>query len=510
MARRPTHMSAEMVEQTLNAAAAHYAAGRLNEAARGYVAVEAAAPRDHRAIYSLAVIDISRGRLPEALVRLKRVAKLKPDLFPALFNLGRVSQSLGQWRGAADAYGRAFALRPEATDARFCLAVALAASGRIDESVAHYRALAADPRLGPQALARLALIRPESVTDAEAAEIRRAAEDAQMAAETRIGLRFALGEVLEARQVYDEAFDAFVDANQAKRAALVAAGPASDPRNVARVTTRSIAQVKALFTPEFLAAHRSEGDPSTTPIFIVGMPRSGSTLIEQILASHAGAQGMGESDVMAELLRRSRAYDPARANQPGFFRALADAYLGQMRARGWTRRSRLVDKTLENSLHVGMIHLMFPRAVILNAVREPLDTGLACFRQLFTHGNETLYDLAEIGEAYVGYREIMEHWARVLPGRVIDVEYEALLAEPEETIRWLITEVCGLPWEPRCLEFHKTERVVTTASAAQVRQPLFSTSRGRWRRYERHLGPLIEALGPYASTGTHHSTQAPA
>ncbi len=410
-----------------------------------------------------------------------------------------MSEVLGDWRGAAAAYERAVALRPDAADAAFCLAVALAAGGRIDEAVARYRALAADPRLGPQALARLALIRPESVTDDELAEIRRAAEDQQVEVDIRIGLAFALGEVLEARAAYDEAFEAFVAANQAKHAALVAAGAASDPRNIARVTARSIAQVKALFTPAFLAAHRGEGDASAAPIFIVGMPRSGSTLIEQILASHPAVQGMGESDVMAVLLRRSGAYDPARAGQAGLFRALADAYLGQMRARGWTRRARLVDKTLENSLHVGMIHLMFPRAVILNAVRDPLDTGLACYRQLFTRGNETLYDLAEIGEAYVREREMMDHWAAVLPGRVVDVEYEALLAEPEAVIRWLVTEVCGLPWDPRCLEFHRTERAVTTASAAQVRQPLFTTSLQRWRRYEGRLGPLIEALGPYGS-----------
>jgi Flp pilus assembly protein TadD len=509
MTRRPARMSAQAVAQTLTAAAANYDAGRLDAAARGYAAVEAADPRNHRAIYSLAVVDIGRGRLPEALVRLKRVVKLEPDLYPAQFNLGRVSEILGDWLGAAGAYGRAVALRPDATDAVFCLAVALAASGRIDEAVARYRTLCTDPRLGPQALARLALIRPAAVTDGELAEIRRAAEDPRTPPETRIGLQFALGEVLEARGADDEAFDAFVTANRAKRAATVAAGPASDPHNIAGVTARSIAQVKALFTPAFLAAHHDEGDASTAPIVIVGMPRSGSTLIEQILASHPAVQGMGESDVMAELLRRSRAYDPARAGQPGVCRALADAYLGQMRARGWTRRSRLVDKTLENSLHVGMIHLMFPRAVILNAVRDALDTGLACYRQLFTRGNETLYDLAEIGESYVREREMIDHWADVLPGRVIDVEYEALLARPEPTIHWLVTEVCGLSWDRRCLAFHKTERAVTTASAAQVRQPLFSTSLGRWRRYEARLGPLIEALGPYASTGTHHSNQAP-
>jgi hypothetical protein len=492
-------MSADVVEQSLTAAGQHYAAGRLDEAARRYAAVEAAQPRDHRAVYSLAVIDIRRGRLQEAVVRLKRVVKLEPDLYPALFNLGRASETLGNWRDAADAYSRAVAVRPDEADAQLCLAVALATVGRIDESLANYRAVANDARFGLQALTRLALLRPGSVTDGELAEIGRAAEDSAVAAEIRIGLRFALGEVLEARKAYDEAFTAFAGANKAKRDALAAGGPTSDPRMVARVSARSIAQVKALFTPEFLAAHRGQGDASVAPIFIVGMPRSGSTLIEQILASHPAVQGMGESEVIAELLRRSGAYDPGRANRPGFFDALAEADLAQMRARGWTRRLRPVDKTLESHLHVGMIHLMFPRAVILHSTRDSMDTGLACFRQLFSRGNETLYDLAEIGEAYVGYRALMDYWAEVLPGRVIDVAYEALLDDPEAQIRWLVTEACGLAWDPRCLQFHRTERAVTTASAAQVRQPLFATSRGRWRRYERHLGQLIDALGPYAT-----------
>ena len=260
MARRPARMSAEAVEQTLRAAAAHYAAGRLDEAARGYAAVEAADPRDHRAVYSLAVVDIGRGRLPEALVRLKRVVKLEPDLFPAQFNLGRVSEVLGDWRGAGRglwAGGRAQARG----DRRGLLPRRCAGGERADRR--ERRPLprsGADPRLGPQALARLALIRPESVTDAELAEIRRAAEDAAVAAETRIGLRFALGEVLEAREADDEAFAAFAAGNQAKHARARRAGPASDPRNVARVTARSIAPGQGAVHARLPGRPRGEGD----------------------------------------------------------------------------------------------------------------------------------------------------------------------------------------------------------------------------------------------------------
>ncbi|HLK23864.1 MAG TPA: sulfotransferase [Caulobacteraceae bacterium] len=487
------------IDALLNQGAAHYAANRLDAAARAYAAAERADARDFRAPYSLAMIDIATGQLPSAAARLKRTLKLRPGLFPALFNLGRVSEQLGRWGDAIEAWRGALAERRDATDARFALAVALCTVGRIEAGVAEYRALADDARLGPQALARLALIRPDGVDDAELAAIDRLVRDGPPG-ETGIGLRFALGEVLEARGRYDEAFAAFEAANRAKVRALAAAGPASDPRNAAALNARSIAQVQALMTEAFLSAHRGDGVGDVAPIFIVGMPRSGSTLIEQIIASHPAVEGMGETPILAELLRQSRAYDPAVAKEKGFFRRLGEAYLGAMRQRGWTRKLRLVDKTLESFLHVGMLHLMFPRAVILESVRDPLDTCVACWRQLFTHGNETLYDLAQIGEAYRGYRQMMDHWAKVLPGRVVQVSNEALVADPEAQIRWLVTDACGLAWDPRCLAFHKTERPVATASAAQVRQPIFASSIGRWRRYEGRLGPLIEALGEYAPT----------
>ena len=141
---------------------------------------------------------------------------------------------------------------------------------------------------------------------------------------------------------------------------------------------------------------------------------------------------------------------------------------------------------------------MFPNAVILHAVRDPLDTCLSCWRQLFAQGAETLYDLAEIGAEYVAYRQTMDHWRAVLPGRVIDVDHEALVADPEPQIRWLVTEAAGLTWNDACLSFHTAGEAARTASSVQVRQPIFRTSLQRWRRYEARLGPLIEALGPYA------------
>ena len=479
---------------------AHAAAGRRDEAARAYEVVEARNPGDIRAPYSLATIDIRLGRLTSALARLKSVVRREPGLFTAQHNLGYVCQTLGLWPQAADAYAQALALRPAADETAFNLADALIILGRTDEALQSYRGLMAKPATALRALTGLALVKPAAVTDAELAAMQRAAHDPGVEAAVRTGLMFALGEVLEARQSDEEAFAAFAAGNRLKYESLVAAAsglasPASHPVVVARDHARSGERLRAMFTPAFIAEHRGGGNATARPIFIVGMPRSGSTLIEQILSSHPAVQGLGESPALAETLERARAYDPA---QPTDFRQLADAYLAAQRARGWKPGARPVDKTLESFLHVGMIHLMFPRAVILHSVRDPVDTGLACYRQLFGHGNETLYDLGQIGAEYVGYRAVMDHWRAVLPGRVIDVSHEALVEDPETQIRWLVTEACGLDWDPACLGFHRTQRPVRTASVAQVRQPIFTTSLQRWRRYERHLGPLLKALGPYA------------
>jgi Flp pilus assembly protein TadD len=513
--RRPEPLAPAVVEQRLGAAGAHYAAGRLDEASAAYEAVEARNPDDVRAPYSLAVIDIRQGRFPRARERLQRVVRREPGLFRAQHNLGYVSQTLGLWREAAKAYEAALALRPDAADTEFNLAAALAVLGRTDEAIERYRALTADSALGLRALTAMALLNASAVSDAELAILRRASADPGVDPDVRTGLLFALGEVLEARRSDEAAFAAFAAGNQLKYERLVAAsngpaGPAAHPKAVARDHARSIERLKTMFTPAFIAAHRGAGNGASRPIFIVGMPRSGSSLIEQILSSHPAVQGLGESPALAETLQHRRAYDPAQPRDGAYFRDLADAYLAELRARGWDAGARPVDKTLESFLHVGMIALMFPRAVVLHSVRDPVDTCLACYRQLFAAGNETLYDLGQIGAEYVGYRAVMDHWRAVLPGRVVEVGHEALVKDPERQIRWLVTEACGLGWDPACLDFHRTERSVRTASVAQVRQPIVTSSLQRWRRYERHLGPLFEALGPYSSDLSQREREGPA
>jgi len=479
----------------LDVAAAHYAAGRLAEAERDYARIAAAAPNDPWAIYSLAVIDIRQGRLEAAARRLRRVARLDPVLVAAHHNLGYVCQRLGHWSDAAAAYGRAVELDPGASASRLNLAIALAAIGRIDEAADQYRRLAADPGSRADALTRLALLTPGRITDEELEALHRLEAAPGLSDNDGASPLFALGGVLDARGAFDAAFEAFAAGNRLKRAALARAG--ADPALVAAQNERAARLVRTRLDAAFFAQHRPSGASKAAPVFVVGFPRCGSTLIEQILASHGSVQGLGEGPVLAEVLKDQFPYTD-RPKGPAHFRELADAYLAGQRARGWDGRSRLVDKTLENYLHVGVIALMFPRAVILHSVRDAADTGFACFRQLFVAGNETLYDLSQIGEEYVRYQGIMTHWGKVLPGRVIDIEHEALVAAPESRIRWLITQACALDWDPACLRFDQVDRGVTTASGAQVRQPIFTTSLGRWRPYARHLAPLLDALGPYA------------
>ena len=478
-----------MLTTKLEEGARHFAAGRLQAAARAYREAERLAPGDLRAGYSLAVIDIRQGRLARAHARLEALVADHPEHFMAQHNLGAVRQQLNDWAGAAAAYGAAVELRPEAAETREALAVALAIVGRTREAVEQHRILAGDPARRWRALTRMALLEPSAIGDDALTGMRRAAADTGVEAEIRCGLWFALGEALEARGAGDEAYEAFAAGNRLKRSLV-------DADAAAAAHAGAAARIRATCTRAFLEAHEGRGHASAAPIFIVGFPRSGSTLVEQILASHPAVQGLGETGVLPDVAATALA--PGRRLSAARLREFAERYLAAMRARGWDGASRFVDKTLENYLHVGLIALVFPRAVILHTRRDPVDTGWSCFRQLFANGNETLYDLADIGAEYRRYREMMNHWRTVLSGRVTDVDYEALVTDPEPQVRRLL-EAAGLPWDPDVLRFHERGGPVRTASAVQVRRPISAEGVRRWRQPADRLAPLITALGEQAA-----------
>jgi tetratricopeptide (TPR) repeat protein len=485
------------VTALLNAAAACYAQGRFDDAAELYREAAAADPKDLRPIYSLALIDIRCGRLENARQGLTTVAAQDPNFYPAQQNLGAVCQNLNLWQEAADAYARALGLNPTAVETHFSLARALAVLGQVGESSACYRALAANPSVRLRALTRLAVLDPAAINEQDLIDLRRTTDDPATESATRIEAYFALGAGLEQRHADQAAFSAFEAGNRLKHGALMASADlAARPDAAERAHDLAARFVINRFDQAFLQRSLHSGNSSAAPIFVVGMPRSGSSLIEQILSSHRDVQSMGENAALSTVVDQ-HFMGPERDTHTRWG-DLAEAYLGSMRQRGWNAADRFVDKTLENHLRVGMAHLMFPKSVILDSTRDPVDTCLSCYRQLFTEGNETLYDLGQIGRAYVRYRRVMDHWERVLPGRVIRVDHERLVADPEGQIRWLVADACKLDWDPACLRFYESAGVVRTASAAQVRRPLFSTSIGRWARFASELEPLLKALGPYA------------
>jgi tetratricopeptide (TPR) repeat protein len=486
---------AENVTALLDGAATCYAQGRLDDAADLYRRAAAADPSDLRSIYSLALIDIRQGRLQSARRQLRTVTAQDPGLYPAQQNLGAVCQNLNLWQEAEDAYRRALQLNPAATNTHFSLARALAVLGRIGESSACYRALATNPSVRLRALTRLAVLDPAMINEEDLSALHRTTVDPATASTLRIEAYFALGHVLERCNADEAAFAAFATGNRLKHDNLLASpDPAARPDTKERTHDLAARFVIDRIDQSFVKHRLKSGSTSRAPIFIIGMPRSGSSLIEQILSSHPHVQSMGENAALSTAVDQGF----ADAERTGDWRKPADAYLNSMRHRGWNGTARLVDKTLENHVRVGLIHLMFPNSVILESMRDPVDTCLSCYRQLFTEGNETLYDLGQIGRAYVRYRRLMEHWERVLPGRVLKVEHEELVTDAEGQIRWLVSHACKLSWDPMCLRFYEAPGPVRTASAAQVRRPMFATSIRRWPRFAKQLKPLLDALGPYA------------
>ncbi len=310
-------------------------------------------------------------------------------------------------------------------------------------------------------------------------------------------VHFALGKALEDVGDYGRAFEHFLKGNALKRRE-VHYDEAAEERNL-----QLIADV---FDSSLIERFAGVGDPSAVPIFIVGMPRSGSTLIEQILASHPQVQAAGERSNLDRIVRTATGADkqipfPAsiRALDTDGFRRLGQAYLASLPALG-PGQERITDKTPSNFHHVGLIRLILPNARIIHTMRDPVDTCVSCFSTLFAQGQTFSFDLAELGRYYRRYDELMKHWRSVLPaGALLDVSYAEVVDDLEAQARRLI-EYCGLPWDDRCLSFHETSRPIRTASNVQVRRPLYRSSLARWRRYEAFLEPLLAELHPGPET----------
>jgi tetratricopeptide (TPR) repeat protein len=486
------------------------------------------------ALHGRGAVLIELRRPQEALASLDRALDLRPDSAETLVHRGNALLGLGRFDEALASYDRALAFKPDSVETLNNRGNALRDLGRLEEAVASYdRALALKPDyvlgLDNKGITLIELGRFEA---AEASISRaidlapqrtrgyydltllprhwapddrylRAMEDLagavdSLAPEEQIDLHFALGKVLADTVAPDRAFRHLILGNAVKRRSI-----AYDEAAALTLLDRT----RSSYTAGLIRDRSGTGAASPVPIFILGMPRSGTSLVEQILASHPDVFGAGEAD---EFARAAAASDPpvrTLLRTPEAVAALPDAALHRLGVATLSRLAlrappgcaRITDKTLWNFHWAGLIHLALPNARLIHTRRDPVDTCVSCFAQLFAGDLPFAYDLGELGRYYRGYEALMAHWRDVLPpGVLLDIDYEALVADPEAATRRMLAH-CGLGWEPRCLDFHRTERPVRTASMTQVRRPIYRSAIGRWRAYESFLQPLLDALGPSAA-----------
>lgn len=440
---------------------------------------------------NLGNILLAQGNAAGAAACHERALALKPDLAEGFSNLGNARQCEGRFAEAAACYQRALAIQPDYAEGHNNLGNVLTVLGSFDEAMVHYgRAIAIQPRYAVAHYHR-AQIKIFHPGDSELAALESLSLDGNLPASDALYVHFALAKALEDAGEYTRAFGHFEQGNRLKREQIHYDECAA---------LALFERIRSLFGRGLLHRLGGMGDPSPVPVFVLGMPRSGTTLIEQILASHPQIQAAGELGHLEKMAGAWTAGDPA-APYPECLSTvdghelheLGQAYLAGLPALE-PGRVLIVDKSLTNFLYIGLIRLILPNAKIIHCVRHPIDTCVSCYSKLFAAGLAFTYDLGELGRYYRAYTEIMAHWRAVLPpGAVLDVSYEDVIGDLEGQARRLIG-YCGLAWDGRCIEFHRTERPVKTASSVQVRRPLFRSSLERWRKYESVLNPLLAGL----------------
>ena len=487
-------------------------------------------PTDVAAIRMLAEVAARLGRYADAEALLTRALELSPSFLPARHHLAvvlhrqaRFAEALhhiepvlqadprnpgyrtlqaailsriGDYAQSIRLYEEVLAEYPDQAKVWMSYGHALKTAGRRHDCVdAYRRTIALMPSLGEAwwSLANLKRV-PFAADDLQA--MRAQLADPQLADDDRLHFHFAAGKALEDAARYAESFEHYAQGN-----AIRAAQIRYDPEEHSEQVRRS----KAVLTPQLLAAYAGAGHPAPDPIFIVGLPRSGSTLIEQILASHSAVEGTQELPDIGMLASRlsgrklrsqeSRYPEALATLEMKDFQAMGEEYLERTRIQRKTAAPLFIDKMPNNFAHVGLIHLMLPNAKIIDARRHPLATGFSCFKQHFARGQHYTYDLTHLGRYYRDYVDLMMHIDAVLPGRVHRIHYENMVADTEGEVRRLLA-YCNVPFEDTCLRFYENERAVRTASSEQVRTPIYRDGLDQWRHYEPWLGPLKDALGP--------------
>jgi tetratricopeptide (TPR) repeat protein len=443
------------------------------------------------AMINLGVALLALDRVREALTWHEKAVSLLPDSPVAHAALAMTLRRKPDLPGAIAACRRTLELAPHRVDIWLTLGANLGAMGRFAEAGECWRKVLELKPDSTEARRELAVVGRHDAGLAEVPRLRATLDDAHAPRRERIAAGMAVGTLLDRAGDFDGAFAAFAGANRLIRAQWREAGKDFDGRGLRRYT----AWAEQVYTPTQLAAVAGWGDPSELPVFIVGMPRSGTSLVEQILASHPRVFGAGElkdvTEIVQGLNQGDRHLEPARWGRDAV-RLAAAAQIGRLRGLGGPA-TYVTDKMPDNCQMLGQIAVLFPRARVIVCRRDLRDVCLSCHFQQFGEGLVWTTDLTDMALRARCIERLLRHWLKVLPLRILEVQYEDMVRDPEAQSRRLI-DFLGLEWDPACLAFHETERPVLTASVWQVRQPLYATSVGRWRNYRAHLGPLLEGL----------------
>lgn len=454
------------------------------------------APNFAAARYHYAILLHRTNDAGRALAEIERLLATAPQN-PAYRNLHAVILSrIGEYARSSSIYAELLAEYPNSARAWLSYGHVLKTEGRTAESIDAYRkSIAREPTFG-EPYWSLANLKTFRFDEADFAAMNARLGETKLTDADRVHFHFALGKAFEDASDHPKAFEHYAKANALHHAGL---------RYQPDVNTQRMKRMRSTFTREFFREREGCGCPATEPIFIVGMPRAGSTLLEQILSSHSAVEGTAELPEIITLAKGLRALAEtegmgsyievlAGMDAPAL-RELGERYLASTRIRRKTGRPHFIDKMPNNFLHIGMIRLALPRAKIIDARRHPLACCFSNFKQHYAKGQRFSYGLSDLGRYYRDYVELMAHFDEVLPGSIHRVHYEQVVEDTEAEVRRLLA-YCGLPFEEGCLRFFENERPVQTASSEQVRQPIYREGMDHWRHFDEWLGPLKEALGP--------------
>ena len=452
------------------------------------------APDCHAARYEYAVVLVKRHKHLLAREQMEKLLRIDPDNRIYRTTYATVCMGFGDYERAVPLYRELLREMPEDPELHLSIGHALKTQGKTAEAIAAYRAAAKVKADCGDAFWSLANLKTYRFTDDELARMCAAEAAPGTRPIDRYHLAFAIGKALEDRAQYAEAFAYYERGNALKK---------TECRYQPGVTERNTRLQKAVCTAEFFAARSGFGCTSAAPIFIVGLPRSGSTLIEQILATHSGVEGTMELADIPRMVQEleGRSEDQGEPRYPAVlarlaaedWRRLGEKYLADTRVYR-SAKDTFIDKMPNNFRHLGLIHLILPQAKIIDARREAMACCFSNFKQLYASGQQFTYSLQDLGRYYRSYVELMTHWETVLPGKILRVQHADVVADLEGSVRRIL-DFCGLDFEPGCIEFHRTERQVHSASSEQVRQPIYTEGLEQWRHFEPWLGPLKAALG---------------